>query len=116
MGERDITAELARMDKAFADVEAKRAAAQAVLDAQGRGKAAQFLAGPKCVVCGRAMATRSNGDRHFLCDQRSIVGRSCTCPSGCTDRHISDSPTIACDPECQPCRINRGQPAKLKDK
>lgn len=61
---------------------------------------------PRCVVCGSQMAYRGS-DRHFLCEPRSIVGRPCTCPPGCTTTRVGDGDR-PCDPECHPCRINRG--------
>jgi hypothetical protein len=96
------------------DVETNRAKILARIDGEQRAKVAAFMARPRCTVCGRQMIT--NSGRHFLCDPSTIVGRACTCPIGCTDRHVGDSVTVACDPNCQPCRINRGQPARMRDK
>ena len=54
--------------------------------------------------------------RHFACDANAIEGTRCTCPRGCTDRFIGDGPN-ACDPECVPCRVQRGVNVRpVKDK
>lgn len=62
-----------------------------------------------CVVCGRAVVGRKV-DRHGQCDPTSLAGKVCVCRVGCTDKTWGDAGI--CDPNCDPCRIMRGQTYK----
>jgi hypothetical protein len=77
----------------------------------GRVVAAHTRFDPKtakrCKACGRPIATDQRRSVHHLCDPKSIVGRACTCPRGCTDKLIGDQGT--CDADCHPCRVNAGK-------
>lgn len=67
-----------------------------------------LLTAPRCEACGNPMAVRGR-TRHFLCDPTEFVGRSCSCRPDCSNKRYGDGPT-ACDPQCQVCRIQAGQP------
>lgn len=60
---------------------------------------------PRCDVCGGPMLCGQR-NRHHMCDPATIVARRCTCPPGCTGRHVGDGGT--CAPGCEPCRILTG--------
>lgn len=60
-----------------------------------------------CDVCGQPIIAFGR-TRHFVCDERSIVGRACVCNPGCTDTHVGDQGS--CRAGCEVCSLLRGRP------
>ena len=70
------------------------------------GAPTDFTKARSCDICGGPMLG-GQYRHHHLCDTASMVGRSCSCPPGCTDVTVGDAGT--CDPDCQPCTLHAGE-------
>lgn len=68
----------------------------------------------RCAKCGQTMLSWPGRTVHFSCDpELPLAGKRCTCPSGCSDKFWGTG-SVACAPECEPCKIMRGQPLRGK--
>ena len=70
------------------------------------GAPTDFTNARSCDECGELMLG-GQYRRHHLCDAASMVGRSCSCPPGCTDVIVGDQD--CCDPRCEPCTLRSGE-------
>ncbi len=60
----------------------------------------------RCAGCGGFIITPGL-DRHAACQRDTLMGKTCTCPSGCSTTRYGNGP-VDCDPGCVPCSILRG--------
>jgi hypothetical protein len=80
-------------------------------DAEARAKEIKESAHP-CAKCGRSMLGARNV--HYGCDpEYPLAGLRCVCPPGCSGERWGSGPRD-CDPDCEPCKRQRGQPLRKR--
>lgn len=81
--------------------------------AKAESRADRFLhTAPTCSVC-RGQIASPGRTKHYLCDTGTLIGKACSCPTGCSTTRWGNGPT-PCDPNCLPCRQMKGGKFKTK--